>query len=70
MIVYETKLDVHRAGLSNRRHPKCSVMHTDTQTHTHTHTHAHTQTNTQPHELKFAPVYSCMVNVSHVCNPD
>jgi hypothetical protein len=68
MIVYETKLDVHRAGLSNRRHPKCSQS--CTHAHTHTHAHAHTQTCTQPRELKFAPVYSCMVNVSHVCNPD
>ena len=53
IIVYERKLDVSRAGLSNRRQRSRTQSFTRTHTQTHTYTH-------------IIPVYSYMLNVSHV----
>ena len=59
MILYETKLDVSRAGLSHRLQQTGTQSCTQTHTHTHTsphtphkhttHTHTHTQIHTHTH---------------------
>jgi hypothetical protein len=54
MIVYERKLDVSRAGLSNRR------QRSRTQSCTHTDTH------TRARDHYILPVYTYMLDLSHV----
>ena len=46
-IAFETKLNIYRVGLSNRRQPTC--IQSCKQTHTHTHTHTLTPTRARAH---------------------